>query len=426
MFCRIIRSLSICLCLSMLSLAVYAQSEPLENRAAINLSEALTRTIAKNPDLTVFGYQIEAAEGRLQQAGLAPNPEVGVIVEDVFGSDDFSGVDSAQATVTLGWILERGKRQRRIDAAHADVMLRTIEAEIMRLDVAAETARLYLICLAYQARLLKASEAVTLAQETAAAIGVRVTASRTPEADLARAEANLARAELLEEDYQHELLSAYHQLAAQWGQTQPDFGSVAGDPSTLPVAEPFETLLANAEENPELIQFMSQQRLNESELLLAQERARPNWQVYTGLRRFETTDDIAFVGGIRIPIAVRNRNQGQIAEARANIAHTEAQTTAASIRVKTSLFVLHQELIHDLHLANRLAEDVIPRIERALTDTKRAYELGRYSYSELSTVQSELLEANNDLLEASVDAHRIIIEIERLTGVQFTAPLPTQ
>ena len=125
-------------------------------------------------------------------------------------------------------------------------------------------------------------------------------------------------------------------------------------------------------------------------------------------------------------MTVRNRNQGQISEARANLARTGAETTAARVRVETSLYVLYQEFLHSVHIAERLSNDVVPRLERALTDTQRAYELGRYSYLEWRVVQAELLEANNDLLETSVDAHRIIIEIERLTGVRFTQPAPNQ
>jgi outer membrane protein, heavy metal efflux system len=426
MSCRIMHSLRVCLCLLTICLSAHAQDEPLENQVVIDLSEAIARTVAMNPGLSALGYQIEAAEGILQQAGLAPNPELSVVVEDVLGTDEFSGVERAQTTISLAWMLERGKRQRRIDAANANVSLRAVDAEIMRLDVAAQTARLFLICLAYQARLINSAEAVSQAQNTAEAVRVRVAASRAPEADLARAEAALARAELVKEDYEHELLSAYHQLAAQWGQTQPDFNSIKGDLSSLPVAKAFETLLAGIEKNPELARFMSQQRLDQSELELVQARAKPNWRVYAGLRRIGDTSDTALVGGISIPLAVRNRNQGQISAARANLSRTEAETNAARIRIETSLYVLNQEFLHSLHLAKRLSDDVVPRFERALTDTQRAYELGRYSYLEWSLVQAELLKANNDLLEASVDAHRIVIEIERLTGERFALPPPIQ
>ncbi len=420
------RNLCVCLCLSMLTALGWAQTESSENRPSVSLPEALARTIARNPDLTAFGYQIEAAESRLLQAGFAPNPELGVGIENAFGTDTYRSLDRAEATVTLGWILERGVRQRRVDAASAGVTLRTVDAEIVRLDAAAETARRFVMCLAYQGRLRNAAEAVRLTEEIVEAVTVRVAASRALDADLARAEAELARAELLEEDYEHELLSAYHLLSAQWGETRPDFGSVSGELQALPAVEPFETLLSRAEQNPELARYMSQQRLDEAELRLAETQSKPNWRVYAGLRRLQLTDDFALVGGITIPLAVRNRNEGRIAEARANAARTAAEEHAARVRIETALFVLYQELRHNTQTAGRLREDVIPRLERALADTRRAYELGRYSYFEWTVVQAELLEANNDLLEASIGAHSIVIEIERLTGVRFALPATAQ
>ncbi len=426
MWALIARRLSVCFCLSMLTALAWAQTDSPATRPSVSLPEALARTIARNPDLTAFGYQIEAAEGRLQQAGLAPNPELGVVIEDAFGTDSYRSLDRAEATVTLGWILERGVRERRVDAASAGVSLRMVDAEIVRLDAAAETARRFVMCLAYQGRLRNAAEAVRLMEETVEAVRVRVAAGRALDAELARAEAEFARAELLEEYYEHELLSAYHRLSAQWGETWPDFGSVSGELQALPVVEPFETLLSRAEQNPELARYMSQQRLDEAELRLAEAQSKPSWRWYAGLRRIEQTDDFALAGGITIPLAVRDRNEGRIAEARANVARTDAEVTAARVRIETALFVHYQELRQNTRLAEGLREDVIPRIERALADTRRAYELGRYSYFEWSVVQAELLEANNDLLEASIGAHSIVIEIERLTGVRFALPATAQ
>lgn len=415
------RLVSATLFLFLTSSIALAQNDPASTRPTIGLTEALTRTLASNPELMALGYQIGAAEGRLQQTGIAPYPELGVSLQDFAGNNEFQRFDSAETTVAITWVLERGIRQRRVDSALANLSLRTLDVEISQLDVAAETARRFLICLAFQGRLRNAMEGVRLAEETAEAVRMRVSAGGTLEAELARAEAGLARAELLQEDYEHELLSAYHRLSSQWGVTQPDFGSVQGDVQTLPADEPFETFLARVDQNPELARFMSQQRLAEAELRVAQARSRPDWRASAGVRRVDATDDLMFVGGITIPLGTRGSNLGLLAETRANIARTEADAAAARVRLETALFVLHQELRHDLQFAARLRDDVIPRIERALIDTRRAYNLGRYSYLELSVVQGELLEANNDLLEASVDAHRLVIEIERLTGMPAAA-----
>lgn len=425
MWISIARRLGVCLSLWALCVCAHAQTDGAAPRV-LSLDDALARTVARNPELEALGYQRDALEGALTQANLFPNPELDVQLQDVFGTGDHRGLDRAEATVSLNWLLERGVRERRIDAAEAGVGLGDADADVMRLDVAAETARRFVMCLAYQARLAWAQDAVALARDTVDAVGARVAAGRAPAAERARAEAQLARTELVEEDYEHELLSALHRLSAQWGETEPDFDAVAGDVMNLPVLEPFDAIVARMEQNPDLARYASQERLHTAELELAQAEARPPWRLSGGLRRLEVTDDFALVGGITIPLAVRNRNEGRIASARANLARTAAERAAAEVRIETTLFTLHQELNHYLQTARRLREDIVPQLEQALEDTRRAFELGRYSYLEWRAVQGELLEANESLLENSIDAHGIAIEIERLTGVALAPAVSAQ
>ena len=102
--------------------------------AAIDMEEAITRTLARNPTLVAFGYQIEIQQARLTQSQLRPNPELGVLVENVFGSGEYEDADGAETTLSLGWVLERGKLEHRIAAARAGVSLYESEAEIQRLE----------------------------------------------------------------------------------------------------------------------------------------------------------------------------------------------------------------------------------------------------------------------------------------------------
>ena len=281
-------------------------------------------------------------------------------------------------------------------------------------------------CLGYQARLQLAAEGVQLAAEAVTAVANRVATSRAPAAELARAEAELVRAELRLEDYEHELLSAYHRLAAQWGETEPGFSAVAGSVQQLPNIDSFEAVVARMNDNPDIARFLSAERLRDTELQLALAQRRPSWRVSGGLRRFEAGDDVALVGGITIPLRFGNANQGRIAEARAELARTEAETRSARVDIETELFVLYQELFHNIQTAERLAAEVAPRFERALADTRRAFDLGRSSYLEFRAVQRELLDVTSELLEAHVAAYQLLIEIERLTGQRVSAPILTQ
>ena len=409
-------------CLVLLSTTVSAAPGLEVGKHTISLREAITRTIEHNPDLRAFDYQRKAQQGRVLQAGRAPSPELNLALEDALGTGAHKGMDSAQTTLSIGWVLERGVRQRHIDAARAGSSLVSVEADIKQLDAAAETARRYLVSLAYQARRVNADKTVQLAEETTDAVRKRVKAGKTPEAELSRAQAELARRKLQREDIEHELRSANRRLAAQWGETTPDFVRVEGDIISRPQLASFETLESRLQQNPEFARLLSDRRLKKAELLLAQAQNKPSWRVNVGVRHIASSNDMAFVTGITIPFGKRTRNPGRIAEADANLEKTNLEKSAAQIRIKTSLFVIYEKLKHSLHVTDALRGEIIPPLEQALIETRRAYNLGRYSYLELRSVQAELLDAHNAIIESSVDAQRNIIEIERLTGVRIVLP----
>jgi cobalt-zinc-cadmium efflux system outer membrane protein len=420
---RNLLSCQLSLCGLLVALAMLAAAQPGSVFAAstITLDEAITRSLKNNPDLIAFGYQIEAHKGEILQSGLKPIPELNVLVENVLGTGEYSGLDQTETTLSLAWALERGKREGRIEVARSGLSVLEIEAEIRRLDTAAETARKFVESLGNQERLNMIEEAVQLSEQTVAALENRVQAGKTPNADLARAEAELSRIRLNKEDLNHELTVANRRLAAQWGETEPDFAQVLGNALELPNPVAFASLLALIDRSPDILRYSTEQHLREAEVRLAEARSKPNWQVTAGIRRFEQSNDHALIAGFSIPLARHERNKGNIAKARANQSYTDADLHANRIRIETQLFALHQELDHSLHRARAFSEEIIPRTKLALSDTQKAYALGRYGYFELKVVQAELVNAQMALIEASIDAHRNVIEIERLTGATLTS-----
>jgi cobalt-zinc-cadmium efflux system outer membrane protein len=367
---------------------------------SISLDEAILKTMTRSPELVAFNYTLRAQDGRILQAGLSPRPELAISVEDALGTGVAQGVSGVQATASIAWVVEGGLRQRRIDAARAGSMVLAAEADVLRLDAAATTARYFVEAQAYQMRRDITDQALLLAE-------------------LSRAQAALAQRALYREDIDHELEAAYHRLAAQWGDLAPAFNSVAGDPLDLPNLEAFDTLLERIEANPDLALYLSEQRLNEAALRLEQAQSRDLWRFNAGVRRLQSTSDTGFVAGVIIPLNRGNQNQGRIAEARADIERSNASEQATRVRIQTSLLVLYLELEHSIHRVETLEGDVIPRFEQALSQSQRAYELGRYSYLEWVQAQNDTLDARSELAEASIQAHLRMIEIERLTGVRL-------
>lgn len=388
----------------------------------IDFDHAIAKTLESNPSLLSFGYQLEAQQGVVRYSGMRPGMELGVEVENAVGTGPFSGLDGAEATISLAWSLERGKRQLRVDAARAGMSLLESEVEVRRLEAAAETARLYLMSLAHQAQLLLADEAVGLAEKTVTAIDRRVKAGRTPRADLARAEVDLARLELQREDLEHQLRTSIRSLAAQWGETSPTITSVHGNIANLPVPDSFESLLGRIDRNPRLRRLLSEQRLRTAELSRVEADAKPDWRMHVGVRHMQLVDEQALVAGIAIPLGGGKRNEGRVATARADLARSDADRNVTRVQIETRLFALYEELKHSLHRAMTLRDDILPRAEEVLTETQRAYELGRYSYFELRAAQDDALQARTEVTVALIDAHRNVLEIEALTGTALSSP----
>ena len=61
----------------------------------ITLPEALALALEQSPELASSSWELRAREARALQAGLRPNPELGLEVEDFGGTGEASGFDEA-------------------------------------------------------------------------------------------------------------------------------------------------------------------------------------------------------------------------------------------------------------------------------------------------------------------------------------------
>lgn len=82
--------------------------------AVVTLPRALSLALMKNPELAAFSWEVRAGEARTLQAGLSPNPEIGVEIEEFAGSGDRQGVDAATSTVQHSNQYRRAWGKRRL------------------------------------------------------------------------------------------------------------------------------------------------------------------------------------------------------------------------------------------------------------------------------------------------------------------------
>lgn len=406
---RTIKSLAI---MSLSLISQFAAAEP----SPLSLQEAVSRSLARHPELAVSEYRQQAADGRVRQSTVGSRPELNLMVEDALGSGDFRGTDLAQTTLSIGWVIEDNLLDSREEQALSERTVISTQAKIQRLDVAARTARQFVTALLFQHREALAEEARQQAADALANIQRRVKAGKSASSEFLRAKAELIDKNLMLEDIEHEKRVAYRQLAALWGEQKPDFSWVSGNFDALADTMTHEQLLARLDNNPALHLLADKARLAESEVELARTEARARWRFNTGVRHYAATDDYGVVAGVTVPLGGEGRSRGRIQAAEAERNMVEAQTLALRIDLQSRLFALVQEWQHALHVSSTLQAQTLPLLREAAEQTQTAYERGRSSYQDWVAVRQELLKAQSELLDARFRAHINRIEIERLVG----------
>lgn len=385
--------------------------------AEITLRDALSRTIEHSPDLAAYGFVLRAQDGRIRQSQLKPNPEFEASLENALGTGATSGIGSAEITLGLSqWIDLGDVRRQRIAVARIGREVLEAEGQIRRLDLLAETVRRFVTLASLQESHQLTHLRVELAQQTLEAVEARVEAARSPLAERDRAAVAFERARLADARAERELAAAKYELAAMWGSEEPEFDTVIADLFLLPAVAELATLREAVEDSPDITRYFSESRLRDSELRLALASRRPGFEVGAGVRRLQDTRDTALVLSFSMPLPVRNRNEGTIAEFQALRDGAEADRAAALLRARTRIGSLYRELQERGSEVPALRDGVLPRMEEALRNTEYAFERGRYSYLELVDAQRELLEVRSDLIEAATQYHLVLIELERLTG----------
>ncbi|MEC9407984.1 MAG: TolC family protein [Pseudomonadota bacterium] len=389
----------------------------------LTFAETARRVAERNPSIMAYAPRRLALDSERASAHLNPPLELGVEADEFVGTGNAQGLGGIELTLALSSVIELGDRpSRRTAFVDARESLLAAEERTRLLDSQAEAARLFVRLAALQQELVVARAAKDLAHQAEKTVRSRVNRGRSPEADLQRAMAATARAQLAVGHVLHQLPTLRVRLAALWGMTTPDFTRVDDDALFHPgrVGD-FERLASTLDQNPDLQQLASRERIAAASLRLAQSTARGDLRWRAGLRRQEGSDSTGLVAGISIPLFSGRRAQNDVSAATSRRDAAALDTAAARINARATLYEAWQHRQHAIEAFAQLRDAVIPRLESALADTHAAYRAGRYSYLELIAARQELIDARLALVDAARRAHLNRIELERLAGAALTA-----
>lgn len=388
-----------------------------EPEGALTLRQALAFALTRSPELAAFSWDVRIGEARTLQAGLRPNPEAGVEVEDILGTGDFSGLKEAQTTIQLSQLVELGgKRAARVKAASLSRELAAWDYEARRIAVFAQTASAFVEVLSLQQRLALAEESAQLAEKTVETVKKRVDAARTFAVEETKAQVALASVRIERDQVKRSLDAARARLAATWGSTHPRFTRVEGSLESVVAVPDWEQLRARLAQNPDLARWTTEIAHREAQLKLEKSRRVPDVTVGGGYRRLSGPEDNAFVAGVSIPLPLFNKNQGNIKEAEFQMAKARDEQRAVELRVNTALGQAWQRLSAAAAEVAAIKEQVLPGAQQTFDTVTQYYTEGRLGYLEVLDAQRTLFGARAQHYRALADYQQALVTLESLIG----------
>ena len=392
-------------------------AQPEDPTGVLTLRQALALALLRNPELAATAWEVRAGEARMLQAGLLPNPEVGVEVENFAGSGEFRGFDAAETTIALGQLIELGgKRLRRTRVAALERDLGAWDYEATRLDVFTATAKAFVEVLSAQAQLALNEELVRLAEQGFRTVAARVQAGQVSPVEETRARVALSTSRIALERAGRALIAARERLAATWGSTAPAFERVGGALESIRPIPAAEHLARRVSQNPDIARWVAEMAQRQAMVALEEARRIPNVTGAGGVRYHSRTSDTALIMQLTLPIPVFDRNQGALLAARYQMARAGEERRAAEVRVLSELASTYAELSSVFAETTTLRDDVLPGAQSAFEAFSEGYRQGKFGFLDVLDAQRTLFEARGRYLEALTAYHRAVAEMERLIG----------
>ena len=395
----------------------------------LTLDELVERGLAENPELRAARTEIEAAKGRLRQAGLRPNPML-----DLSGTLSVLGPDNSQM-IGLSWPLDLGGRKdARVSVGERELAVKQAQVADRERRLAADIRVKAGEVLAAARNLTVIDDLIAANRETQRLISRRVAGGAAPALDEQLLLVEITRLEAQRAGQVGRLESLRLQLMPLVGLSPASPFTVADSIERAIAVPPQDDTLTRAlERRPDLRMARLEERLGEARVDKERAEGRYDASVFTQYQRQDTGFDLMGTDaagrsrpiqavfhmvtfGVSITLPVRNRNQGNVTAARAELEGAQRRREATDLMVRQEVASAYAQ-----HEATARAEDIYGRqvlgtARRNLDVIRRSYQLGRGSLLDVIAEQRRLIELEmgyTDVLKQRWDA---AVDVQRALG----------
>ncbi len=388
----------------------------------LSLPQAIEYSLHNNGGLKALREEKGLRDAGTVKAGLLPNPTL----DFEAGTGALTG-STNENSLAIGVSQEfflAGKRDKRRSIAELELDIYRWQLADRERLLREEVQTVFYDAVLARERLALADRSIALNRQLFEVAKERLAAGDIPELEMNLVKVELARSEGTRIETARAGLQSRARLWTLMGVPPNSQPAPAGklDPET-PMTRSLVDLKQLAGANrPDLKALVSEKDRGDADILLAEAESIPNLTAGLVLRRDATSMEIggvdgketAYTVGVRLslPIAVFDRNQAGIQEARARKSSSETRLTAAVRTVEREVetaYALYQNATSVLALYKA---DIIPQLEENLKLTQEAYRLGEVSILSVIQEQKKFFEVSDGYLTALHARQTALVKLE--------------
>ena len=385
--------------------------------SSLSLAELEAIALQNNPTLRQAQAAIDVDQGFYRQAGLYPNPQVGYLNSSASNPSvkQSNGLFLSQEFVTAN----------KIDLAQQAILgeIRQMEwdQEAQRMRVLNDLKIRYYEVLGAQKAMSVATKLVAVSQESLELTERLLNAKNGTRSDVLQAKIQLETAQLALQETEDRTAAAWKQLAAIAGVPSLPATQLEGDLTTeipeLDLETCWQQLLASS---PQLGASNSQLDHGWAEYRSQQAQAKPNVTIQSVIDYDRATQATTFSTLVAMPLPIRNRNQGNIDKAAADVRNYQAEIDRVRLVLRDSLADSFWRYQTSKRQAERLKQSIIPKSEEYLKLAMQIYAAGESNFASVLTAQQTYFHSQVAYVEAVTELHKVVAEIN---GLQLTGGL---
>jgi outer membrane protein, heavy metal efflux system len=385
----------------------------------LSLEELEKMALESNPTLAQAAATMRAAEGRKLQAGLYPNPTIGV-----------TGDENTPGPIIRGGEYGFFVEQRFVTAGKLGKSRNIAEQERLQAETGVQAQRhrvlnairtLYYEALGAERRVEVETQLAKLSHEAVKISKELTNVGAADQPDLLESEIEAERAEV-------NLAMAKTGQARVWR----ELAAVIGKPSLQPAP-----LEGNLEEVPRLeLESVIAKLFNESPEIRTSEVAIVREEAALRRAKVERIPDIVARGGLRnnrellerggqpvglegffdvgVEIPFFNRNQGSVGAAQANLERAQREVDRVKLSLRMRMARTYKEYQDSFNTAEKYQARMIPRAQKAYELYLNSFRQMAAAYPQVLIAQRNLFQLQEDYITALVNTWRTAVEIQGL------------